>query len=167
MGDQGGGVSAWQEVHGQVATSQVDIGLDTKELEIELGATADKNEIEWKGELTLPPGTTIDPVANGLAIKLATSRGIVFETMISPGTFRSHPDGSFRLKSPEGGSPEIDARFKPRGGALWEFKIGIENLLLIMTDRTQITGTLSIGNKVGTQTLPLTDKGKRLEFKKP
>lgn len=42
----------------------------------------------------------------------------------------------------------------------------MENLLLEVVDKTQITGTLAIGNKVGTQTLPLIDKGKRLEFKK-
>ena len=154
-------------VHGQVASTERSIGLDTKELEIELGATPEKNEIEWKGELTLPAGITIDPVNEAVTIDLASPSGVVFDTMIRPVSFRLHPDGSFRLTSPEGASPEIEARFKPRGGALWEFKIGIENVLLTVADRTQVTGTLRIGNKVGRQTLPLTDKGKRLEFKAP
>ena len=42
----------------------------------------------------------------------------------------------------------------------------VEGTLLVVPDRTQVTGTLAIGNKVGTQVMPLTDKGKRLEFKK-
>ena len=166
-GESGGGNSLWQEVHGQVASTERSIGLDTKELEIELGASAEKNEIEWKGELTLPAGITIDPVAEAVTIHLASPSGVVFDTMIGPGSFRSHPDGSFRFKSPEDASPEIEMRLKPRGGALWEFKIGIENVLLTLDDRTQVTGTLRIDDKVGRQTLPLTDKGKRLEFKAP
>ena len=61
----------------------------------------------------------------------------------------------------------MEMRLTPRGGSLWEFRLNVEDVLLPITDRTQITGTLAIGDKVGVQTMALTDKGKRLEFKKP
>lgn len=165
-GDTGGGSAFWQEVHGQVVSTLVHFDLDTKELEIELGATAAGNEIEWKGEITLPAGAAIDPVAEAVSIELASAGGILFETTIDAGSFLPHGNGGVRFKSPEGSTPQLDIKFKPRGGTLWEFKAEVENLPLTITDRTQITGTLTIGDKVGTQTVPLTDKGKRLVFKK-
>jgi len=165
MGAAGGGVSFWAEVRGEVFEAQTDIGLDTTELEIELSAELEENEIEWKGGLSLPPGVTIDPIVEGFSIRLAGNAGIVFETEIGPGQFVSQGTG-FRFKSAEGTLPEIEVKLRRRGESHWRFEIEVENLPLEVADKTQITGTLAIGNKVGTQTLPLTDKGKQLEFKK-
>lgn len=165
-GALGGGLTIWQEVHAQVVRSVVDIGLDTKKLEIELGAHPQDNDIEWSGELTLPVGTTLNPPAEAVQIHLASPGGVAFDTTIPAGSFLAHPDGSFRFKSGERTSPEMAMRLKPRGGALWDFKIDIEDVMLGVVDRTQVTTTLQIGNKLGTQTLPLLDKGKQLVFEK-
>lgn len=164
MGNEGGGISEWQETHGVVATSQIDIALDTEKLEIEPGADS---ELDWKGALTLPAGTTIDPITEGVSIELVSGGATVFETMIGPGSFVQRPDGSFRFESAPGATPRVEVRLKPLGGSLWKFRVAVEDLLLTVADRTQATGTLAIGNKVGTQTMPLTDKGKHLVFKKP
>lgn len=164
MGAAGGGLSFWQETHGVVSASQIDIALDTKKLEIEPGADG---EIEWTGAFTLPAGTTIDPITEGFSMELVSGGATVFETMIGPVSFIQRLDGSFRFESAPGTTPRVKVRLKPLGGSLWEFRVAAEDLLLTVADRTQATGTLAIGNKVGTQTLPLTDKGKELVFKKP
>ena len=166
-GESGGGSTLWQEVHAQVASTEIDIGLDTKELKIELGPYAGDNEIDWKGELTVPPGVTLDPVAEGLSIRLVSAGAPVFDTTIGPGMFRQQGQAGFRFRSARSASPDLDVKLKSLGGSRWEFNIDADDLLLTVADRTQVTATLEIGNKVGTETLPLTDKGKRLEFKKP
>ena len=100
-------------------------------------------------------------------MKLVSGVATVFETMIDPGSFIQRLDGSFRFESAPGTTPRVEVRLKPLGGSLWEFRVEAEDLLLTVADRTQATGTLAIGNKVGTQTLPLTDKGRELVFEKP
>lgn len=164
MGTSGGGISEWQETHGVVSASQVDIALDTAKLEIEPG---DHGEVEWNGTFTLPAGTTIDPITEGFSMELVSGGATVFEAMIGPGRFVQRPDGGFRFESDRDIAPSLEVRFKPLGGSLWEFRVEAEDFLLAVADRTQATGTLAIGNKVGTQTLALTDKGKEVVFKKP
>lgn len=166
MGISGGGSSTWQEVRAQVVEQVIDMGLDTDKLTLDLNAHHSDNEIEWRGELMVPAGATIDAVAETVSIDLTSGDQAVFQTMIPPGSFTLHPNGSYRYESP-GNSPSIEMRLTPRGGSLWEFRINVEGILLNITDRTQMAGELTIGDKVGTQQMPLTDKGKRLEFKKP
>ena len=117
--------------------------------EIDLGLDPDDNEIDWKGDLTLPAGVTLDPVAEGMALRLESADAMVFETAIAPGMF----------------APQGPARVQVRVRAGRDAP-DVEGTLLVVPDRTAVTGTLAIGNKVGTEVLPLTDKGKRLEFKK-
>lgn len=163
----GGGVSFWQNANGEVATDVVTIGVDTKELTIDLGATAAENEIEWKGVLNLPAGSTINPVNEAVSIKLANAGGILFETAIGANNFTTKRDGSFKYESASGTTPKLEVKFKPMGGTAWEFKMETEDLPLTVADRTQVTGTLAIGNKTGSQTMPLADLGDRLQFEKP
>lgn len=167
MGATGGGVSFWQETHGVVSTSQVDLSLTTHELTIDTGANPDENEIEWKGTLTVPAGATFNPAAEGCAIKLANGGGILFEKTIPASSFVPRGDGGFKSETPSGTTPKIEVKFKPLGGTTWEFKIEAEKLALTVADRTHVIGTLAVGNKVGTQDMPLTDKGSRLEYELP
>ena len=116
--------------------------------------------------MTLPAGTTIDPAAQFVSIALTSGGQPVFDTDIAPGRFVAHLNGSYRYQSP-GGAPAVEVRLTPRGGSLWEFRLNVEDVQLTIADCTHIAGTLTIGDKVGTQMMALTDKGKRLEFKKP
>ena len=165
-GTTGGGSSFWAEVHGQVTRTLTDIGLDTSKLTIDLNLHHVDNEIDWRGELTLPAGATIDPAAEAVSVALRSGGASVFEMTIPPGSFVAHPNGSYRYKF-SSDSPAIEMRLTPRGGSLWEFRLSVEGIPLTIANRTQITGRLTIGDKVGTQVMPMTDKGKRLEFKKP
>ncbi len=167
MGLIGGGTTFWQEVHAEVFSAQVALGLSTKELSIELGRNASENEFEWKGTFTVPAGTSFDPVAEGARVKLSNAGGILFEAAVAPAKFTRKSDGTFKYESPSGTVPKLEIKLKPIGGTAYEFKVEAENFALTLNDRTQVTARLTVGTKVGTETLPLLDLGDKLEYEQP
>lgn len=159
MGAAGGGNSNWLETRGEVFTEQIDIGLDTRRLEFDLA----ESEITWKGEITLPPGVTLSPTTETMTITLANNSGIVFEYSIPAGGFIKKKR-KFRFESPSGASPEVVVRLRQRGASSFRFKVTVEAASLTVADRTSMTGTIAFSNKIGNQTVPLTDRGDRLVF---
>jgi hypothetical protein len=141
-------------------------GLDTKHLKISFGSHGGENAIDWSGDVAFPSGGVINPVAELVTIKLVSGGVVVFTQTIAPGNFVLEPDGSYRYRSPKNASPELDIRFKPRKDGGWEFKIGVDEVSPTVRDRSAVETTLAVGSKVVTQTLPLTDKGKYVEFKR-
>lgn len=159
MAPEGGGNMFWQEVHGAVFEAQTDIGLDTRRLELDLGEA----EIIWKGEITLPPGVTLSPGTETMTITLANASGIVFEYSIPAGGF-IQKNRKFRFESPFGASPGVVTRLRQRGAGCFRFKITVEAASLTVADRMSVTGTIVFSNKVGMQTVALTDRQDRLVF---
>lgn len=157
----GGGTSTWQEVHGSVFEAQTDIGLDTRRLELDLSEGA----IKWRGEITLPAGVTLNPPTEPVTVKLANASKIVFEFSIPAGGFQ--PKGKhYRFETPPGATPGIRMNLKQKSDTIWNFHVWNDNVALHVTDPTSITGTIAFSNKVGTQTMPLTDRGDRLVYKR-
>ncbi len=162
MGAEGGGVCFWQEVHGQIESVRVDIGLDTRRLDLDLGEA----EIKWRGEINLPAGVTLNPPTEPVTIKLANASEIVFEFSIPVGGFQPKSLRKFRFETPPGSTPGMKMDLRQKEDSIWNFHVWVERFVPGVTDRTMITGTISFADKVGTQSMPLTDKGDKLVYKR-
>lgn len=141
-------------------------GLDTKHLRINFGSHGGENAIDWSATIGFPSGDAINPVTEAVTIRLVSGGVDVFKTMLAPGSFVREPDGSYRYRSPKGARPELDIRFKPRADGTYDFKIGVDEVSPSVRDRSAVEGTISVGTRSVAQTLPLTDKGKLVEYKK-
>ncbi|HUQ99513.1 MAG TPA: choice-of-anchor Q domain-containing protein [Gemmatimonadaceae bacterium] len=137
-------------------------GITTKQLKINFGSHGGENAMSWSGSVIFVGA--INPLTEPVTIRLTSGGASVFSTTIVPGNFVRESDGSYRFRSPKKAQPELDIRFKPRVVG-WDFTIGVDNIEVTVKDRTSIQGTISVGTKAASQTLPLTDKGKSVEYK--
>jgi hypothetical protein len=166
--EPGGGTAMWQEVHAKIAAPEADVGLtlDTRLLEIDLGEDATDARLEWRGQLTIPPGVSFNPAVSPVLIKLAGT-GLSFETSVAAGSFTAQADGGFRFSpDPAASGPRLRVRFTPRSPSQWDFHVGTDELTLENNDLSTLTGTLALSNLAGSQTVTLRRNGDWFEFER-
>jgi hypothetical protein len=161
MAAEGGGNVFWQEAGGEVFDNpQVDINFNIRRLELDLREA----EVTLRGEICLPAGATITPATDATSVKIFNAAGIPLEYTIAAGGFKPKKKRQFRFESAAGTSPDVTARLTQRRHGGFRFRFTAELPSLTVTDQNSMTVRVSFGNKVGSETVALTQRHDRLVY---